>query len=102
MTPSKCLRRSHTRKANCHTFDVVIRKFKEYCTPVRNVVYERFLFWQHAQTHGENIDHYVTRQRHLAKSCNFLEEDNMIRHHIVFTCPDAVYKNVYYAKQISR
>ena len=73
---------------SCDTFDVVIRKFKEYCTPVRNIVYERFLFWQHAQTQGENIDHYVTRQRHLAKSCNFLE-DNMIRDHTVFTCPDA-------------
>jgi len=32
---------------------------------------------------------HVTRQHHLAKSCNFLEEDNMIRDHIVFTCPDA-------------
>jgi len=42
---------------SCDTFDVVIRKFIEYCTHVRNVVYERFLFWQHAQTHGENIDH---------------------------------------------
>ena len=48
-------------------FDDVIRKFKEYCTPVRNVVYERFLFWQDAQSAGESIDQYmyVTSQRHL-------------------------------------
>jgi len=26
-------------------FEDVIRKFKEYCTPMRNVVYEHFLFW---------------------------------------------------------
>ena len=70
-------------------FDVVIRKFKEYCTPVHNIVYERFLFWQHTQTPGETIDQYVTRQRHLAKTCSFMEEDNMIRDHIVFTCQDA-------------
>ena len=69
-------------------FDVVMRKFKDYCTPVRNVVYERFLFWQHAQTTGETIDQYVTRQRHLARNCDFQEEDNMIRDHIVFTCQD--------------
>ena len=30
-------------------FDVVVQKFKEYCTPIRNTVYERFLFWQHGQ-----------------------------------------------------
>jgi len=70
-------------------FDDVIRKFKEYCTPVRNVVYERFLFWQDAQSAGESIDQYVTRQRHLAKPCNFMEEDNMIRDHVVYTCLDA-------------
>jgi len=71
-------------------FDVaILRRFKEYCTPVHNVVYERFLFWQHAQTPGETIDQYVTRQRHLANTCNFMEEDNMIRHHIVFMCQDA-------------
>ena len=70
-------------------FDVVVRKFREYCTPVRNIVYERFLFWQHVQTPGESIDLYVTRHRHLAKSCNFMVEHNMIRDHIVFTCLDA-------------
>ena len=69
-------------------YEVVIRKFKEYCTPVHNVVYERFLFWQHALTSGETVDQYVTRQRHLAKNCVFKEEDNMIRDHIVFTCQD--------------
>ena len=76
-------------------FDVVVRKFREYCTPVRNIVYERFLFWQHAQTPGKSIDQYVTRQRHLAKCCNFMEEDNMIRDHIVFTCLDARLKDSY-------
>lgn len=69
-------------------FEIVLQKFREYCTPVHNVVYERFLFWQHALATGEPIDQYVTRQRHLAKSCGFMEEDNMIRDHIVFTCPD--------------
>ena len=32
-----------------------------------------------------NMLHVTTRQRHLAKTCNFMEEDNMIRDHIVFT-----------------
>lgn len=80
---------TYDESESAERFDVVVRKFREYCTPVRNIVYERFLFWQHAQTPGESIDQYVTRQRHLAKSCNFMEEDNMIRDHIVFTCLDA-------------
>ena len=41
-------------------FDVVVRKFQEYCTPVHNIVYERFLFRQHAQSPGETIDQYIT------------------------------------------
>jgi len=59
-------------------YEVVICKFKEYCTPVHNIVYERFLFWQHALTSGETVDQYVTRQRHLAKNCVFKEEDNVM------------------------
>jgi len=80
---------TYAEPESAEQFDVVIRKFKEYCTPVHNIVYERFLFWHHAQTPGETIDQYVTRQRHLAKTCNFMEEDNMMRDHIVFTCQDA-------------
>jgi len=80
---------TYAESESAEQFNVVIRKFKKYCTPVHNILYERFLFWQHAQTPGETIDQYVNRQRHLAKTCNFMEEDNMIRDHIVFTCQDA-------------
>jgi len=66
-------------------FYVVASKFKEYCTPLHSTVLERFLFCQHAQTTGATIDQYVTRQRHLAKTCNFMDEDTMTRDHIVFT-----------------
>jgi len=36
---------TYTEGESADQFNVVMRKFKDYCTPVRNVVYKRFLFW---------------------------------------------------------
>ena len=42
-------------------FDKVIKAFKEYCTPRRNILYERHKFWSLKQEEGETIHVYVTR-----------------------------------------
>jgi hypothetical protein len=39
---------------------VIKQKFKDYCTPRKNVVYERYLFGKLTQAAGESIDAFVT------------------------------------------
>ena len=64
--------------------DVVIKKFEEYCTPKRNVTYERHVFNTRAQGATEGIDVYVTELRKLARNCEFGElHDSIIRDRIV-------------------
>ena len=60
--------------------DVVIKKFEEYCTPKKNVTYERHVFNTRAQGASEGIDAYVTELRRLARNCEFGElHDSIIR-----------------------
>ena len=64
--------------------DVVIKKFEEYCTPKKNVAYERHVFNTRAQGATEGIDVYVTELRKLARNCEFGElHDSIIRDRIV-------------------
>ena len=64
--------------------EVVINKFEEYCTPKKNVTYERHLFNTRAQGETEGIDAYVTELRKLARNCEFGElHDSLIRDRIV-------------------
>ncbi|KAL9977219.1 hypothetical protein ACROYT_G014598 [Oculina patagonica] len=64
--------------------NVVIKKFEEYCTPKKNVAYERHVFNTRAQGATEGIDAYVTELRKLARNCEFGElHDSIIRDRIV-------------------
>ena len=42
-------------------FNKVIKAFKEYCSPCRNILYECHKFWTLNQKEGETIHAYVTR-----------------------------------------
>ena len=65
-------------------YNVVIRKFTEYCVPRKNVVYERYQFNTRNQQEGESNDAYVTDLRLKAATCEFGElHDSMIRDRIV-------------------
>ena len=78
-----------TAPADAEKLDVVINKFKDYCTPRKNVVHERFLFWRLSQQPGESIDTFVTTLRLRAASCEFDNQtESMIRDRIVLGCPD--------------
>ena len=65
-------------------YNVILRKFDEYCRPKKNVIYERFRFWSRWQKEGEPFDHWVKDLRLMAKDCEFQEEENMIRDQIVY------------------
>jgi hypothetical protein len=79
----------YTSEAERKKLSVVVKKFKEYCTPRKNVVFERFQFWKITQTPGESIDSFVTSLRLRAKSCEFGDqEESLIRDRIVIGCSD--------------
>ena len=40
-------------------YKVILKKFKEYCHPRKNTVYERYCFWSRDQVEGEPIDKWV-------------------------------------------
>ena len=68
--------------------DSVCEKFEEYCNPRTNVVYERHRFWETRQQEGQPFDQYVTELRMKARSCSFVETENMFQDHIVFAMSD--------------
>ena len=49
----------------------VAKKFEEYCTPKKNVTYERHKFFTRNQHAHETIDQYATELRHRTQSCEF-------------------------------
>lgn len=73
-----------SKEENKTDVNVVLRKFREYCEPRRNVVFERHKFWRRTQQTGETVDVFMTENRTLAKNCDFVELDNMLRDKLVF------------------
>ncbi|XP_061193379.1 uncharacterized protein K02A2.6-like [Saccostrea echinata] len=62
----------------------VLDKFKEYCNPRKNIIFERHIFNSRSQGPAEPIDSYVTNLKNKAKSCEFGEiKDSLIRERIV-------------------
>lgn len=69
--------------------EAVRAKFKDYCSPRKNVVFERFQFWKCSQAPGESIDGFVTTLRLRAKTCEFGDqEESLIRDRVVLGCTD--------------
>lgn len=62
----------------------LISKFEGYCTPKKNITFERHVFNTRSQGPDETIDSHVTALKQLAKSCEFSElQDSLIRDRIV-------------------
>ena len=62
----------------------VMGKFERYCTPKRNVTYERHKFFTRSQHMNETIDQYATELRNRAQSCEFGDLTNgLIRDRII-------------------
>lgn len=64
--------------------DTVIELFGNYCVGETNVIFERNVFNNRQQEHGETFDNFVSSLRTLAQSCDYgsLKED-LIRDRIV-------------------
>lgn len=69
--------------------DTILQKFRKYCQPRKNVVFERYKFWERSQKDAEAIDHFVTDLKKRATTCEFGEQkDLMIRDKLIFGVRD--------------
>ena len=65
-------------------YDKTIMALDNYFTPKTNIPYERTVFRRAAMLENESISAYVTRLKHLAKSCDFGDDtDNQIRDQVM-------------------
>lgn len=73
--------------SNC--LEIVIEKFEAYCNTRKNVVSQRFAFWQLTQQADETVDVFVSKLREKARTCGFGEQlEDLIRDKIVLGCFD--------------
>ena len=72
------------------TMEDVLDAFKDYCSPLKNVVFERHLFWSHPMTGGTSVDRFITELRQKSKDCEFgISENDMLRDKLVFSMTDS-------------
>lgn len=65
-------------------YNDVIAAFENFCTPKKNEVYERFIFYQRKQKEGEKFDTYLMEIKRLVRTCAFgAKENEMLRDQIV-------------------
>jgi len=55
-------------------FQKVLEAFQNYCSPRKNIIYERYIFWSLQQEEGESIDAYLTRLQVKIDSCEYSKE----------------------------
>lgn len=68
------------------TFDAAVQKLTDYFRPKKNVAFERHLFRQARQEHGETMDNFIVRLSKLSVSCDFPQKEDMIRDQIIDQC----------------
>nr|CAI5841731.1 unnamed protein product [Callosobruchus analis] len=75
---------------SANSIETVLKKFDEYCSPVKNAVYEHFKFFKRDQHLGETIDQFVTALKQLSATCEFKElKDTLIRDRLVLGVRDS-------------
>lgn len=57
--------------ADSDKFEAVIEKFRNYCTPKKNALFERLVFYQMSHQPDEPIDDFVARPRKQSSGCEF-------------------------------
>ena len=76
---------TYTGDEQRNDIETVLQKFRTYCEPRKNIVFERYQFWDRNQNASEPIDQWVTDLRSKAAKCEFgTFESDMIRDKVVF------------------
>ena len=84
-----------TSEGDANKFDKVLEAFQNYCSPRKNIIYERYTFWSLRQEEGESIDAYLTRLKVKIDTCEYNKEgwptavrQELIRDKFVFGLTD--------------
>lgn len=64
-------------------YDAVVAAFANFCEPKKREIYERFVFYNRNQKDGESFDAYLMELKRLIRTCNFDNDEEMIRDRIV-------------------
>lgn len=77
-----------SRESDKENIEIVIDKFEKYCTPKKNITYERYMFNTKKQD-NETVDEYVTSLRILASNCEFgIIEESLVKDMLVLGVKD--------------
>ena len=84
-----------TAEGDQSKFNKVLEAFQRYCSPHKNIIYERYRFWTIQQEYDETIDAYLTRIRMKIDLCEYDKEgwpsgvrQELIRDKFVFGLTD--------------
>ena len=76
-------------EADKENIEKVLAQFEKYCTPRKNITYERYIFHTRKQKAKENVDEYVTSLKILAANCEFGSiEESLIKDMLVLGVND--------------
>ncbi len=65
-------------------YETILSKLEGHFLPQRNILVERAIFNKAVQGENETIDQFITRLRHLARSCDFRTmEESILRDRLV-------------------
>ncbi len=65
-------------------FNIIIEKFDEYCSPRKNITFQRHNFFTCHQKEGQSFDQFVTELKKLSQECEFGELCNSLIRDVVF------------------
>lgn len=69
-------------------YNAVLQAFETFCIGKKNIVYERFMFYQRKQKDGEPFDSFLVDIKKLARTCEFADDKEMLRDQIVMGIRD--------------
>lgn len=78
-------------ESDSRNLNMILGKFEEYYSPLKNTTYERYIFNCRKQNPGETVDEFVTNLKLLAENCEFgAIKDSLIRDAIITGISDSV------------
>ena len=54
-------------------FDLILKKFDEYCSPRKNITLTRYKFLTYKQKEGQTFNEFLTQLRKFSSDCEFGE-----------------------------
>lgn len=75
-------------EADRQDINKVLEQFSKHCAPLKNIVFERYKFYNLIQKEAQTFDNDLTELQKAASTCEFAEEESLIRDRIVLGTRD--------------